>query len=112
MAKSKKQISEMDWMVTSSMRWGSGEEVIAYLDWDESKYYLWFEPTFNFEDFCEEIGRDDLLIGLQNELAQIGVQEFYDLESVNEYCKRQCGSDDPYDCAYFYEDELVGICGA
>lgn len=112
MSKSKKQVSEMNWQASSTMRWLSGEEVVAYLDWDESKYYLWFEPTSNFEDFCEEIERNDLLIGLQNDLDQIGVQELYDLNSVNEFCKRYCGSDDPYDCAEFYEDELVGICGA
>lgn len=114
MAKSKKLISEMDWQTSSTMRWLCGEEVVAYLNWDETKYYMWFEPTSNFEDWCDETGGGmiEVLILLRKELTDIGVQEFYDLESVNEFCKRYCGSDDPYDRAEFYEDELLGICGA
>lgn len=112
MAKSKKNIADLDWQTSSAMRWLSGEEVIAYLDWDERRYYLWFEPSTSFADFCEEIDREDMLIGLQNELAQIGVQEFCDLDSVNSYCESKCGSDDPYDRAEFYEDEWGNICGA
>ena len=103
-----KKISEMNWTCESTMRWDGGEEVAAYLDWDERRFYLWFEPTDKFADFCKEIDRDDLLVGLQNELAQIGVQEFGSLEGVNDYCKRNCGDDDP---AMFYENEY-GICGA
>lgn len=109
MAKSEKTILELDWQTSSVMRWLSGEEVIAYLDWDENRYYLWFEPTDNFADFCEEIEREDLLIGLENDIAQIGVQSFYDLDSVNRFCKRYCGDEEP---AEFYEDEWGNICGA
>ena len=112
MSKSKKTIDELDWQTSSSMRWDSGEEVVAYLDWDDSRYYLWFEPSDSFADFCKEIEREDMLIGLQNELWQIGVQEFYDLDSVNSYCESKCGSDDPFDRAEFYENEWGNICGA
>lgn len=117
--KSKKNTAELDWQTSSVMRWGSGEEVVAYLDWDERRYYLWFEPTDFFVDWCEEVLRgygDDsmmqMLDALNEELAQIGVQEFCDLDSVNSYCESKCGSDDPYDRAEFYEDEWGNICGA
>ena len=96
----------------SAMRWLDGEEVVANLYWDEDAYYLWFEESDSFADWCREIDREDMLIGLENELAQIGRIICYDLDSVNAMCKRYCGSDDSFDCAYFYEDELTGICGA
>ncbi len=111
--KSKKTVEQLEEMVDSVMRWGCGEEVVAHLDWDERAWYLWFEPTSNEIDWCEQ--NPDLapvLENLEKELADVGVQEFYDLDSVNAYCKRQCGSDDPYDCAEFYEDEWGNICGA
>ena len=110
MARSKKQIDDLDWQTSSVMRWGNGEEVIAYLDWDERRYYLWFEPTANFIDWCE--GQPDIaymLDELNEELAQIGVHEFCELDGVNEFCKEYCGDNEP---AFFYEDELTGICGA
>jgi len=119
MALSKKKPEDLEEMATSSMRWGSGEEVVAHLDWDENRFYLWFEPTCGFEDFCEEIlerEHDDsmmkLLEELRAELEKIGVQEFFDLDSVNSYCKSKCGSDDPYDRAEFYEDDWGNVCGA
>jgi len=114
--RSKKEMADLDWQTSSVMRWSSGEEVEAYLDWDERRYYLWFEPTSGFEDWCEEVlqkEHDDsmvkILAELREELAQIGVQEFCDLDGVNEFCKWYCGDDEP---AYFYEDDLTGICGA
>lgn len=96
----------------STMRWLSGEEVVAHLFWDDDAYYLWFEASDGFSEWCEEIDREDMLIGLENELAQIGRVICYDLDSVNEYCKRYCGSDDPFDRAEFYEDDWGNICGA
>ena len=111
MSVSNKKPEDLYPIVESSMRWESGEEVVAKLDWDECRFYLWFEPSYSFECFCEEIGREDLLVGLKNNLAQIGVKIFFDLEDVNEYCKDKCGSDDPYDCARFYKDEWGDICG-
>lgn len=117
--KSKKTIDELEIYCESTMRWGSGEVVCAYLSWDELKYYLWFEPTIGFEELCEEVlerEHDDsmmkLLDELRAELANIGVQEFYDLVSVNEYCEGKCGSNDPYDRAEFYVDDWGSICGA
>lgn len=114
MAKSKKLISDLDWQTSSTMRWLEGQEVIAYLDWDEHRYYLWFEPSSNFYDWVEECAGelDDCMARVENEIDKIGVQEFCDLESVNQFCKWYCGSDDPYDCAEFYEDEWGNICGA
>lgn len=113
MAKSKNTILEMrDWDCSSVMRWGGGEEVIAYLTWDETRFYLWFEPTDAFTDFVEEQGDASLkliLDELRSELASIGVQEFGTLEAVNSYCEYFCGDNEP---SFFYEDELVGICGA
>ena len=96
----------------SAMRWLDGEEVIANLYWDDDAFYLWFEPSDAFADWCREIDREDMLGGLENELAQIGRVICYDLDSVNEFCKRYCGSDDPFDRAEFYEDEWGNICGA
>ena len=91
-------------MTDSVMRWGSGEEVIAHLDWDERRYYLWFEPTDNFLDWAEENEDIAYMVDeLNAELEQIGVQEFCDLDGVNSFCKRFCGDDEP---AYFYIDEL------
>ena len=119
MAWSKKKIEDLEEMASSSMRWGSGEEVVAHLDWDERLYYLWFEPAPCFEDWCEEVmeregddGMMNMLKELREELDRIGVQTFCMLESVNEYCKSKCGSDDPYDRAEFYEDDWGNICGA
>lgn len=101
--KSKKSKDELSDQTSSVMRWLDGEEVVARLDWDERYYYVWFEPTFNFEDFCEEIGREDMLTELEAELDRIGVNQFCELESVNEFCKRYCGDDEP---AHFYWDEF------
>lgn len=119
MAWSKKKFEDLEEMASSTMRWGSGEEVVAHLDWDEWLYYLWFEPTYGFEAWCEELlereGDDSMMKMLEElraELANIGVQEFYDLVSVNEYCKGKCGSNDPYDRAEFYVDDWGNICGA
>lgn len=103
---------DMDWMCSSSMRWLEGEEVVAYLDCDEQCYYLWIEPSSNFEDFCEEQGGDMLtmLSDLRQELAQLGVQKFYDLSSVNDYLESYCGDNEP---SMFYLDETLGVvCGA
>ena len=109
--KSKKNIADLDWQTSSVMRWDCGQEVIAYLDWDDRRYYLWFEPTDNFTDWVEECGGelDELMRDLLADIQKIGVQEFCELESVNEFCKQFCGDDEP---AFFYEDALVGICGA
>lgn len=113
----KKTIADMtDYYAESVMRWGGGEEVHAYLWWDKNSFWLWFEPTDNFESWCEEVmekEHDDslmhLLSDLREELNRIGVIPCGDLDSVNSVCKRYCGDNDP---AYFYEDELLGICGA
>lgn len=111
-----KMREDLDWQTSSTMRWGSGEEVVAYLDWDENCYYLWFEETDNFIGWCEEVlekygdaSQMEILEELRQELSKIGVKEFISLEAVNEYCKSMCGDNDP---AYFYEDDLLGICGA
>lgn len=98
-----KKIEDLEEQTSSVMVWLEGEEVIAHLDWDEDYYYVWFEPTSFFADFCEEIGREDMLIGLQNDLAQVGVHAFCDLDGVNQFCKRYCGDDEP---AQFYWDEF------
>lgn len=102
--KSKKTIDELEAMTDSVMRWGSGEEVIAHLDWDSKRYYLWFEPTDNFLDWAEENPDIAYMVDeLNAELEQIGVQEFCDLDGVNAFCKRYCGDEDP---AMFYIDEV------
>lgn len=103
--KSTKKIEELDEQTSSVMRFLEGEEVVARLDWDNQRYYVWLEPTWNFEDFCEEIGREDMLTELQKELAEIGVHSFCDLDGVNQFCKRYCGDEDP---AQFYWDEFYG----
>jgi hypothetical protein len=119
MAWSRKKTEDLEEMASSTMRWGSGEEVIAHLDWDERVFYLWLEPTSGFEAWCEEVqereGDDSMmkmLEELREELDRIGVQLFGSLESVNSYLKIKCGSDDPYDRAEFYEDDWGNICGA
>ena len=117
MRKSKKKIEDMPCsFCESTMRWGSGEEVIACLYWDERCYYLWFEPTYNFISFCQSVWIDEedesmmhLLDALRKELDEIGVQEFADLESVNSFCESYCGDNEP---SYFYEDDLMGVMGA
>jgi len=100
--KLKEQLEEQ---TSSVMRFLEGEEVRVCLDWDASRYYVWMEPTSNFADFCEEIGRDDLFGGLENDLAQIGVQTFCDLDGVNRFCARYCGDDEPAEFIYdeYYE---------
>lgn len=109
--KSKKRVEELDWQTSSVMRWLSGEEVVAYLDWDERRWYLWFEPTDLFTDWCEEVGTEmkELYDDLDNELKKIGVQEFCTLDAVNSFCEGFCGDTEP---AMFYEDEWGNICGA
>lgn len=109
--KSTKKMEELDEMTSSVMRWGSGEEVICYLDWDERWFYLWIEPTWNFIDFCEETGGEmrELMEALNIELANMGVQQFYDLDSVNKFCASFCGDNEP---AEFYIDEWGWVCGA
>ena len=103
--KSKKTLEDLNPQTESVMRWGNGEEVVAYLDYDENWYYLWFEPTWGFIDFCEEIGgtMQTMLEDLNLELVKLGVNQFSDLDDVNAFCKRFCGDDEP---AEFYIDEL------
>ena len=102
-----KTIDSLDRMAESTMRWLEGEEVTAYLDWDSRYFYVWFEPTWNFEDFCEEQGGHllSMLSDLRHELEQIGVRRFYDLDSVNKFCEQHCGDNEP---AMFYVDETFG----
>lgn len=100
----------LDRMCESTMIFLEGQEVTAYLDWDNSYFYVWLEPSTSYEDFCEEIERDDMLGGLINDLAQIGVNRFYDLFFVNEFLKALCGDNNP---AEFYLDDTLGcVCGA
>lgn len=103
--KCEKKATELNWQTSSVMRWLEGEEVIAYLDWDDRYYYVWFEPTWMFEDFCKENNREDMLISLESELNQIGVNKFYDLDDVNSMCKKYCGDDEPaqFNWNEFYE---------
>ncbi len=98
--KTKDQLEEQ---TSSVMRFLEGEEVRVCLDWDSSRYYVWMEPTWNFESFCEDNGLSVLLDGLKYELTRIGVQTFCDLDGVNSFCARCCGDDEP---AEFIYDEL------
>lgn len=108
--KSDKNIDTLEKMAESSMRWLDGEEVTVFLDWDDRSYYVWCEPTWNFEHYCEEQGLLTLLSNLRQELDQIGVQQFFDLVSVNAFCRQYCGDNDPSE---FYIDETFpGIIGA
>ena len=102
--KSTKKPYELEEMADSVMRWGSGEEVVAHIDWDSRWYYLWFDPTMNFVDWAEE--NPDiayLLEELVDELAKLGVQQFSSLEGVNAFCAEHCGDNEP---AYFYIDDV------
>lgn len=103
--KSTKSVNDLTSECESTMRWGGGEEVICRLDWDRNYFYLWIEPTWGFEDFCEAEGLSNLLEELNAELEKIGVQQFCSIDEVNSYLEDLCGDDDP---AYFYEDELFG----
>ena len=109
--KSTKTISELDCMATSTMRFLEGEEVEANLDWEGRWFYVWLEPTWNFIDFCEEVGGSMMaqLERLNIDLVKMGVQQFYDLASVNEWLKQWCGDNEP---AEFYLDDWGWICGA
>ena len=102
--------SELDWSVSSVMRWDSGQEVVAYLDWSSEWYYLWFEPSDGFIDWCnEDPDIAYLLDEVTAETDRLGVMRFADLDSVNECCAEHCGDNEP---AFFYEDEWGNICGA
>lgn len=108
--KCNKTVAELDWQSCSCMRWGNGEEVNAYLDWDERFYYLWFEVTPTFEDWCEKCPDIAYMLDdLNTELEKIGVQKFGSLESVNAFCAQFCGDNEP---AMFYFDEWGCVCGA
>lgn len=109
--KTNKKAENLERCNESTMIFTTGEEVTAYLDWesDRYEYYVWLEPSASFANFCEEIERDDLLIGLENDLAQIGVHKFGTLDEVNEHLRKYCGDDNP---AMFYLDEDYFICGA
>ena len=107
-----KTIDSLDRMAESTMRWLEGEEVTAILDWDDRYYYVGFEPTSGFEDFAEEMGGHllTMLADLRQELEKIGVNRFYDLDSVNEFCEQYCGDNEP---SMFYVDDTFGwVCGA
>ena len=103
-----KATDELESMVTSSMTYLTGAEVIVNLDWDSKVFYAWLEPSSVFEDFCEEINRPDLLNDLETDIQKIGVKRFGTLEAVNDFCESLCGDDSP---AGFYDDDLTGICG-
>ena len=101
--------AQLEDQASSVMRFLEGEEVIAYIDWDSTWYYVWLEPTWAFEDFCEE--HEDCLPMLENlreELDRIGVQNFGDLDGVNRFLRRYCGDDEP---AEFYLDEYDNVVG-
>ena len=109
--KSKKKIVDLDYMCESTMRWGNGEEVVAYLDYDSKWFYVWFEPTWGFIDFCEETGGSmlSMLEELNIELVKLGVHQFYDLDSVNKFCANFCGDNEPSE---FYLDSMGFVCWA
>ena len=108
--KSNKKPEKLDRMCESTMVYLEGQEVTAWLDWDRRWFYVWLEPSTAFEDWCESNGMDDLLTELEEDLAQIGVEQFYDLYYVNEFLKTLCGDSNP---AAFYVDDALGmVCGA
>lgn len=110
--KTYKNPTELESMAESVKVYLDGQEIVAHIDWDPVHYYIWLTPSDSFEEFCEEIERDDLLIGLENDLAQYGVQTFDTLEEVNAFLRRICGDNNP---AMFYTDDVFGeemICGA
>ena len=100
----------LDRMCESTMIYLDGQEVTAWLDWDRNYFYVWLEPSTSFEDWCESNERDDLLVCLENDLAQIGVNRYHDLFFVNEFLKALCFDNNP---AEFYVDDTLGcVCGA
>lgn len=109
--KSKKTIDQLDRMTSSVMRYLEGEEVEVFVDWDSNWFYAWMEPTWGFEDFCEEVGGSmmTMLESLNADLDKLGVHQFYDLASLNEWIKQFCGDDEP---AEFYFDDWMNVCGA
>lgn len=109
--KSKKTIEELDRMADSVMHYLDGEEVIATVDYDSTWFYVWLEPTWGFEDFCEETGGEMLAIlgNLRRDLERRGVQQFRDLYSVNQWLISLCGDNEP---AEFYYDQWMNVCGA
>ena len=112
MAKSKKNVCELEEQASSVMRFLFGEEVLCSIDWDERYYYVWMEPTSAFCDFCEECGDPSMILALENvreSLRRLGVNQFCDLDGVNQFLYNCCGDDEP---AEFYEDEFGNICGA
>lgn len=108
--KSEKTVDELEQMyaISSSMINLEGYEVVAFLDWDERWYYVWFEPASHEIEFCEENGYTKELEELQKELDDMGVHQFYELEDVNKYLKDYCGDNEP---AEFWEGDF-GIEGA
>jgi len=112
--KSKMPVSDLNPVCTSVQRFINGEEIVCNLDWDDRWYYVWMEPTYGWESFCEECGDPSMLLNLEALRGvlqnSIGVHQFSDLDGVNRFCDGFCGDDEP---AEFYEDELLGnICGA
>ena len=105
--RSKMKAVDLEEMACSCMRWLEGEEVHVYLDWDENWYYVWFEPTSLFEDFCEEVcgSTNEMLKNLREEIEKIGVHQFCDLDDVNEYIEQYCGDNEP---SMFYVDDTFG----
>lgn len=109
--KSTKKHDDLNSYCTSVMRWGNGEEVEANLSWDDRWFYVWFEPTWGFIDWCEETGgsMQTMLEELNLELVKLGVHQFSDLDDLNAFCESFCGDDEP---AEFYTDEWDNVCGA
>jgi len=106
--KSTKTVSKCVEQTCSTMVYLEGQEVKVCLDWDSRRFYVWMEPSWVFEDFCNDYGHEDSLNDLRADLEKIGVHEFVTLDSVNAFCKQYCGDNEP---ASFYYDEWGNVDG-
>ena len=83
----------------------NGCEVIAYLDWNETSFLVWIEPS----DVTRETATKAELNECEEACKRYGVQRFYNLPSVNAFL--QALSYYERGSAVFYEDAVYGICG-
>ena len=102
-------------MADSIMTSREGLPVCVELEWDDDFYYAEMRPCYDEEDLMDNFDDKELAKevyeAILDDCRLFGRYMAYDLDEINEHCKRYCGDDLP---AYFYYDDLwdtvVGGC--
>lgn len=97
-----------DWHSNSCFVDLNGMATQAYVFVADDMYYLWLEQEQDRDELEAEFGLGCVWDESAADCEKFGVRAYYDLDELNEELSR-CSGDEQ--TLFFYEDELLGICG-